>query len=598
MGRFSSSVVLLTFLYFIQGLPYGLQARFLPVYLRTKGHSLTSLGFFKTLLAPWLCKALWAPLVDKYSTKQKWLQGSIFGLMVVCALTSIVPPDNTICLCVSIFLLNLFAATQDIAVDSIAVNLLMPEELGQGNTAQVVGYKLGAIFGGGILVWFMDFLGWTGLFLALTMLYVEALLFVYLSPTMRRFTKVRMRIMENGLNSGKQEPISSNTKNEEEMALEKNDGSKANVDETILDDSTEDSCDEISESSQGIEGETQPNLEEKMPSDGVEDFGNSQSLVESIDTASASISSSETVPTERTADNTANSDSKSVHAAESTDGLMLEAAKDGTCQPQHDIQACDESSAAKMAPTIQKLMMDNALDGVLSGDGSASGTVKEYSEVPIGSLSKCHSDLHASSENSEVSRKNMIKSDVDCQSEIESADKDLGKPSLDLEINQDTEDSKLAVPTPGESTAKTETACDEQNNDELGLSNDDSDGKELDIELNNTNISSNAEHNVEEISCGLKKRNLEVLETLQQEESEGDSSETSDTLSQDSFTCSSVKVSGRFTFLWELINVPDTRWIIVYVLIYKLGKLERTIINRYLSARDILLHRILTAIEV
>ena len=83
------------------------------------------------------------------------------------------------------FFLNFFAATQDIAVDGIAVALLTSDELGKGNTAQVVGYKIGSIFGGGVLVWFMDSLGWSGLFLVLTLLYIEALLFIYLSPTLR-----------------------------------------------------------------------------------------------------------------------------------------------------------------------------------------------------------------------------------------------------------------------------------------------------------------------------------------------------------------------------------------------------------------------------
>ena len=107
-------------------------------------------------------------------------------------MTSMIPPDNLYLLCVSIFSLNLFAATQDIAVDSIALTILPPDELGRGNTAQVVGYKIGAIFGGGILVWFMDVLGWMGLFLALTLLYVEALLFVYLSPTLRVYSRLSL----------------------------------------------------------------------------------------------------------------------------------------------------------------------------------------------------------------------------------------------------------------------------------------------------------------------------------------------------------------------------------------------------------------------
>ena len=216
MAVMSKTIVLLTFLYFIQGkiddlgptykftygsiylliffskqyvfflgLPYGFQASFLPMYLRMQGVSLTNLSLFKVLLAPWLCKALWAPLVDKKATKQKWLLWSVSGLVFICAFASLSSPTNLFVLSFIVFFLNFFAATQDIAVDGIAVALLTSEELGKGNTAQVVGYKIGSIFGGGVLVWFMDSLGWSGLFLVLALLYIEALLFIYLSPTLR-----------------------------------------------------------------------------------------------------------------------------------------------------------------------------------------------------------------------------------------------------------------------------------------------------------------------------------------------------------------------------------------------------------------------------
>ena len=106
--------------------------------------------------------------------------------MLTCLLGSVGSPDHLAFLCVVLLLLNTFAATQDIVVDGVAITILAADELGAGNTAQVVGYKLGAIFGGGLLVWLMGIVGWTGMFLGLAVLYLEALLFVYLSPDLRR----------------------------------------------------------------------------------------------------------------------------------------------------------------------------------------------------------------------------------------------------------------------------------------------------------------------------------------------------------------------------------------------------------------------------
>ena len=113
-----------------------------------KCHS-QNLSLFKLLLAPWLCKALWAPLVDKRATKQKWLLWSVSGLVFISAFATLSSPTNLFVLSFIVFFLNFFAATQDIAVDGIAVALLTSDELGKGNTAQVVGYKIGSIFGGG-----------------------------------------------------------------------------------------------------------------------------------------------------------------------------------------------------------------------------------------------------------------------------------------------------------------------------------------------------------------------------------------------------------------------------------------------------------------
>lgn len=182
-----SKNILLTFLYFIQGLPYGFQTSFLPIVLRTHGISLTKLGFFRMLFLPWLCRAMWAPLVDMYGTKLKWLLASIIGLLLTCLLGSLGSPDDLIFLCVVLLLLNVFSATQDIVVDGVAVAILASDELGGGNTAQVVGYKIGAIFGGGVLIWLMNAVGWTGMFLGLALLYLEALMFVYVSPELREF---------------------------------------------------------------------------------------------------------------------------------------------------------------------------------------------------------------------------------------------------------------------------------------------------------------------------------------------------------------------------------------------------------------------------
>ncbi len=163
-------MLLLFSLYLSQGLPFGFQATALPVYLRTHGHSLETIGFATALSLPWLLKAFWSPLIDRFwsarvGRRKSWIL-PLQALMVAaifCA--SLLPPEKGIApLLILVFLMNLCAATQDIAVDGLAVDILGSRELGPGNAAQVTGYKAGMILGGGVLVWMSSFTGWDGLF--------------------------------------------------------------------------------------------------------------------------------------------------------------------------------------------------------------------------------------------------------------------------------------------------------------------------------------------------------------------------------------------------------------------------------------------------
>ncbi|CAH1266309.1 MFSD3 [Branchiostoma lanceolatum] len=173
-----SNIPILTTLYFVQGLPYGIQARFLPIYLRAKSVSLTNLGLIKLLLLPWLLKIVWAPLLDRYSSKRTWLLVSMAGLMLASLAGAAIDEEHFLSLCVVVFFMNFFASTQDIAVDGMAVAILSADELGKGNTAQVVGYKLGAIVGGGGLVWLSDYVTWRHLFLVLSVTYFGTIVLV------------------------------------------------------------------------------------------------------------------------------------------------------------------------------------------------------------------------------------------------------------------------------------------------------------------------------------------------------------------------------------------------------------------------------------
>ena len=129
---------------------------------------------------------LWAPLVDVYLTRSQWLLGSIVALSVSCLLSGFCPPEGLgSTAIVVLFMWNVFASLEDVAVDSVAVKLLSDQELGAGNVGQVVGYKLGAAFAGGVLALLAGVTGWLGICTALAAVYTEAAMLVFVSPLLR-----------------------------------------------------------------------------------------------------------------------------------------------------------------------------------------------------------------------------------------------------------------------------------------------------------------------------------------------------------------------------------------------------------------------------
>jgi MFS family permease len=174
-------LLILWVLYFVQGMPFGFQVTALPVYLRSEGVSLTGIGLATVLALPWVLKLAWGPPVDRFGSRRlgrrrSWILPLQAALAASCVAAAYVPAEGGVrLLLLAVLFMNLFAATMDVAVDGLAVDLLEPGELGYGNIAQVVGYKLGMLTGGGLLVWASESIGRQGLFFAMAGLTLLAL---------------------------------------------------------------------------------------------------------------------------------------------------------------------------------------------------------------------------------------------------------------------------------------------------------------------------------------------------------------------------------------------------------------------------------------
>jgi PAT family beta-lactamase induction signal transducer AmpG len=151
-GRF------LTFglLYVSEGIPYGFTSIAMVAFMRQHGVSLDLIGtFVAALFMPWAFKWAWAPLVDliklhRWGGRRAWIIACNAMMIVTLLITGSidVQKDFTLLL-IMVTVHNFFCATQDVAIDSLAVSTLEPDERGRGNGFMFAGQYFGIMLGGG-----------------------------------------------------------------------------------------------------------------------------------------------------------------------------------------------------------------------------------------------------------------------------------------------------------------------------------------------------------------------------------------------------------------------------------------------------------------
>ncbi|XP_071491127.1 major facilitator superfamily domain-containing protein 3-like [Diadema antillarum] len=179
MINISKELYWLMLLYGIQGVPYGFQVAFLPILLHAGGTSLTEVSLLRFLNLPWMLKLLWVPLVTSSGSVQRPLTYTLGGLALVFALTSVISIQSIGLLSVAMLTVNILVSLQDISVDTFAIRSLSPGQLAAGNAIQVVGYKLGAMLGGGALTLASELFPWSALLLFIATLYSVCTLSVH-----------------------------------------------------------------------------------------------------------------------------------------------------------------------------------------------------------------------------------------------------------------------------------------------------------------------------------------------------------------------------------------------------------------------------------
>jgi PAT family beta-lactamase induction signal transducer AmpG len=180
------SVALLSF---SSGLPLGLVWLAIPDWLRDVGVDIRIVGLITLAQAPWTFKFLWSPLMDRYSPpfggrRRGWMiiaQVALFGFTLWLAGVGHVPEAPWVVGALALAI-AFASATQDIAIDAYAVDVLRTEEQGVVVGARIAVYRAAMFVAGGLAITLAGQWSWPAVNVGLACLYLPMTIIAWKAP--------------------------------------------------------------------------------------------------------------------------------------------------------------------------------------------------------------------------------------------------------------------------------------------------------------------------------------------------------------------------------------------------------------------------------
>lgn len=181
-----ASVALLSF---SSGLPLGLVWLAIPAWMARAGVDIKVIGLFTLVQAPWSFKLLWSPTMDRYplpllGRKRGFIlvsQVALFALGLWLAGVSAHP--EAVWVIGALALAIAFAsATQDIAIDAYAVEVLERGEEGLAVGARAALYRAGMLVAGGVSITLAAQTSWAFVNVLLALLYLPMMVVAWKAP--------------------------------------------------------------------------------------------------------------------------------------------------------------------------------------------------------------------------------------------------------------------------------------------------------------------------------------------------------------------------------------------------------------------------------
>lgn len=174
---------------FASGLPLGLVWIAIPTWMTEAGVDIKVVGLFTLAQAPWSFKFLWSPLMDRFpppffGRKRGWIFLSQLALLGFGLWLGMVSdrPDAVGVIGALALAIGLAAATQDIAIDAYAVEVLRKEEQGAAVGARTAIYRAAMFLSGALAITLAAKWSWQAINLAMALAYIPMLLVTWRSP--------------------------------------------------------------------------------------------------------------------------------------------------------------------------------------------------------------------------------------------------------------------------------------------------------------------------------------------------------------------------------------------------------------------------------
>ena len=180
--KLNRKLILVSMLYFAEGLPFGIIEQTFPVYFRIKGMSLVDMGLLSLVGIPYALKFLWAPAIDFVGARRHWISAA--QLLMAASIIVLLPLDPaapTTLFWVMLVTFAVLSASQDIAIDAYTIELLNASEMGMANGFRQAAYRVALVLSGGLFIALGGWMGWKfTYFIAAGILAVCGLISLYL----------------------------------------------------------------------------------------------------------------------------------------------------------------------------------------------------------------------------------------------------------------------------------------------------------------------------------------------------------------------------------------------------------------------------------